>query len=37
MTTAARSASETAVLHVGGLYYASEKAVVEQVLHTERG
>ena len=32
MTTAARSASETAVLHVGGLYYASEKAVVEQVL-----
>ena len=37
MTTAARSAPETAVLHVGGLYYASEKAVVEQVLTRRPG
>ena len=26
------AAPETVVLHVGGLHYASEKAVVEQVL-----
>src|SRR5690349_24525520 len=28
---------ETVVLHVGGLHYASEKAVVEQVLSRRRG
>jgi Cu2+-exporting ATPase len=32
MTTVARSAPQRAVLHVGGLHYASEKQVVEQVL-----
>ena len=37
MTTAARSAPETTVLHVGGLHYASEKAVVEQVLARRPG
>jgi len=37
VTTAARSAPETAVLHVGGLHYASEKAVVEQVLARRPG
>jgi P-type Cu2+ transporter len=33
----ARSAPETVVLHVGGVYYASEKAVVEQVLGRRLG
>ena len=37
MTTAARSAAETTVVHVGGLHYASEKAVVEQVLARRPG
>jgi Cu2+-exporting ATPase len=37
VTNTARSAPETAVLHVGGLYYASEKAVVEQVLARRPG
>jgi P-type Cu2+ transporter len=37
VTTTARSAPETAVLHVGGLHYASEKAVVEQVLARRPG
>jgi P-type Cu2+ transporter len=37
VTTTARSAPETAVLHVGGLYYASEKGVVEQVLARRPG
>jgi Cu2+-exporting ATPase len=32
MTALASAAAETVVLHVGGLHYASEKAVVEQVL-----
>src|SRR4051812_46009154 len=32
MSTVTASAHETAVLHVGGLHYASEKAVVERVL-----
>ena len=32
MTLALSPASRTVVLHVGGLHYASEKAVVEQVL-----
>ena len=32
MMTASTAAPEAAVLHVGGLYYASEKAVVERVL-----
>jgi P-type Cu2+ transporter len=36
MTTFARD-PETAVLHIGGLYYASEKAVVEQVLGRRPG
>jgi P-type Cu2+ transporter len=37
VTTASRAAPETAVLHVGGLHYASEKAVVEQVLARRAG
>jgi Cu2+-exporting ATPase len=37
MTTVARSAPETTVLHVGGLHYASEKRVVEQVLGRRPG
>ncbi len=37
MTTTLRSSPETAVLHVGGLHYASEKAVVEQVLARRPG
>ncbi|MGN6169435.1 MAG: heavy metal translocating P-type ATPase [Solirubrobacteraceae bacterium] len=37
MITAARRAPETAVLHVGGLHYASEKAVVEHVLARRPG
>jgi P-type Cu2+ transporter len=37
MTTASRAAPESAVLHVGGLHYASEKAVVEQVLARRPG
>ena len=32
MTTALSPAHQTVVLHVGGLHYATEKAVVEQVL-----
>src|SRR5215216_3711719 len=32
MSTATAPSQETAVLHVGGLHYASEKAVVERVL-----
>ena len=32
MTTTDTHAPETVVLHVGGLHYASEKAVVEGVL-----
>jgi hypothetical protein len=42
MVHTARSATAggrtaTAVLHVGGLHYASEKAVVERVLANRRG
>ena len=37
MTAASPSTRETAVLHVGGLHYASEKAVVEQVLGNRPG
>src|SRR6266545_5807946 len=37
MTTTAESAEETVVLHVGGLHYASEKAVVERVLRRRPG
>ena len=37
MTTASATAPESTVLHVGGLYYASEKAVVEQVLERRPG
>ncbi|MGH2893700.1 MAG: cation transporter, partial [Solirubrobacteraceae bacterium] len=37
ITSLRSPASETAVLHVGGLHYASEKAVVEQVLARRRG
>jgi P-type Cu2+ transporter len=37
MTAVATSAPETAVLHVGGLHYASEKAVVERVLGARPG
>ena len=37
MTRASIAARESAVLHVGGLYYASEKAVVERVLARRRG
>jgi P-type Cu2+ transporter len=36
MTASARD-PETAVLHIGGLHYASEKAVVEQVLGRRAG
>src|SRR5687768_834228 len=32
MSTPAASSQETTVLHVGGLHYGSEKAVVEHVL-----
>jgi hypothetical protein len=32
-----RGRTATAVLHVGGLHYASEKAVVEHVLATHGG
>src|SRR5215217_4216066 len=37
MTASLSPAPETAVLHVGGLHYASEKAVVEQVLGNRPG
>ncbi|HET6871061.1 MAG TPA: heavy metal translocating P-type ATPase [Solirubrobacteraceae bacterium] len=37
MTTASATAPQATVLHVGGLYYASEKAVVEQVLGRRPG
>ena len=37
MTTALSPAQQTVVLHVGGLHYASEKAVVEQVLSHRPG
>jgi len=37
VTTASATAPESTVLHVGGLYYASEKAVVEQVLERRPG
>jgi Cu2+-exporting ATPase len=37
MSAAATPTQETAVLHVGGLHYASEKAVVEQVLGNRPG
>jgi Cu2+-exporting ATPase len=37
MTTTTTSAPETTVLHVGGLHYASEKHVVEQVLGRRPG
>ena len=37
MMRASIAAPESAVLHVGGLYYASEKAVVEQVLARRPG
>jgi P-type Cu2+ transporter len=37
VTTVSPAAPETAVLHVGGLHYASEKAVVEQVLSRRPG
>jgi copper chaperone CopZ len=37
MTTASATARASAVLHVGGLYYASEKAVVEHVLGRRPG
>jgi Cu2+-exporting ATPase len=37
MTTVSAAAPEATVLHVGGLYYASEKAVVEQVLGRRPG
>jgi P-type Cu2+ transporter len=37
MTTAFSPAHQTIVLHVGGLHYASEKAVVEQVLSHRPG
>jgi P-type Cu2+ transporter len=35
--TTATPAPQTAVLHVGGLYFASEKAVVDEVLARRRG
>jgi P-type Cu2+ transporter len=37
MTTTVARAPETVVIHVGGLYYASEKAVVERVLSAQPG
>ncbi len=37
MSTAIAPTHETAVLHVGGLHYASEKAVVERVLGARPG
>jgi Cu2+-exporting ATPase len=37
MATAPTSASETVVLHVGGLHYASEKAIVERVVGDRPG
>ena len=37
MTTALSRDDQTVVLHVGGLHYASEKAVVEQVLGRRPG
>jgi P-type Cu2+ transporter len=37
MPTATASGSRSAVLHVGGLHYASEKAVVERVLGARPG
>jgi Cu2+-exporting ATPase len=37
VTTALSPAHQTVVLHVGGLHYASEKAVVEQVLRHRPG
>jgi Cu2+-exporting ATPase len=37
MTSGATAAGETTVLHVGGLHYASEKAVVERVLGRRPG
>ena len=37
MSAAPSRTQETAVLHVGGLHYASEKSVVERVLGNRRG
>src|SRR5829696_1917019 len=37
MTTLTAGSAETAVLHVGGLHYASEKSVVERVLGGRSG
>src|ERR671932_22501 len=37
MSVATAPTSETAVLHVGGLHYASEKAVVEHALGAQPG
>ena len=37
MTSTAPSVPETVVLHVGGLHYAAEKAVVERVVGRRPG
>ena len=37
MSLAPAPTNETTVLHVGGLHYATEKAVVEHVLHGRPG